>query len=193
MFFTQQFIKDLFWSLIFIASWYGLTHNHIIRPMPQPLPGNWSIQIMQHPLIFGITGHNYIILRDPDSEIVSELHGLATNTITGAWKYIGNDSSDILQVWEFNGPRSYLAEKSYPGIILSEGKYDDIISKWNKATACKKPINEKRLPYPPFGLNLHGDSENSNSVAYTLAICMGTNAKHIGLFTPGEGINLLAK
>lgn len=193
MLFTKQFTKDLLWSVVFIFSMYGITHNPVVRPMSQPIPGNWSIQIMQHPLLFGFAGHNYLALRNQDDEIVGELHGLATDSKTGNWKYIGDNPGDILKVWQFDEPRSYLAEKKYPGIILDEGKHDFILDLWNKAVACKDPINEKHISYPPFGFKLNGTTENSNSVAYTLALCTGLDPKHIGLITPGEKNNLLEK
>ena len=191
MLFTRLFIKDLFWSLIFILSVYGITHNPITQPKPQPIPGNWSIQIMQHPLLFGITGHNYLALRNQDGDIVEELHGLATDGITGQWKYIGTKSTDVLKVWEFSGPRYYLAEKAYPGKILTEGTWQNMKTLWDMARGCKKPINDKNIPYPMLGVNLNGETENSNSVAYTLSLCMGFDAKHVGLVTPGEKKNLL--
>lgn len=171
---------------------YGLIHNSIVRPTPQPIPGNWSIQIMQHPLLFGLAGHNYLVLRNQDNTITNELHGLATDNTTGKWKYIGNSSSDVLQVWEFNGPRDYIGEKNFPGIILREGSHDEVASLWNKALACKGPINDKKISYPPFGVNIRGETENSNSVAYTLSFCMGiADWRHLGLLTPGEKRNLL--
>ncbi|MFA5131740.1 MAG: hypothetical protein WC444_00225 [Candidatus Paceibacterota bacterium] len=191
--FTNQFIKDLGWSVVFLLCAYAITHNPIVRPIPQPVPGDWSIQLMQHPLFFGFAGHNYLALKDQNGDIVKELHGLATNTTTGQWKYVGTRATDTLQVWEFDSPRYYLAEKTFPGIILTEGKDADMKNHWTNALACKDPLNEKKIPYPPFGVNMNGDTENSNSVAYTLTLCMGLDARHVGLLTPGETVNLLKK
>lgn len=191
--FTNQFTKDFVWSLIFLAAMYGITHNPITRPVPQPLPGNWSIQLMQHPLFFGFAGHNYLALRDQNGDIVSELHGLATDTKTGQWKYVGTNQADILQVWEFDSARYYLAEKKFPGIILTEGAKEAVRTYWDAARGCKEPVNHKKLPYPPFGVNMRGDTENSNSVAYTLTLCMGLDTQHIGLITPGADNNLLLR
>ncbi len=191
MLFTNRFIKDLFWSFIFILFIYGITHNPIIRPIPKASKGEWSIQIMQHPLLFGFAGHNYLALRNPDGEIVSELHGLATDISTGEWKYVGTKSTDELKVWEFNGPRYYLSEKKFPGKILSEGNKYDMQTLWDMARSCVPKINKKDLPYPMLGVNIRGGTENSNSVAYTLSLCMGLDAYHVGLLTPGEKNNLL--
>ena len=193
MLFTRRFIKDLLWICVFTLCLYGMTHNPIIRPVPQPTPGNWSIQLMQHPLLFGFAGHNYLVLRDQDDTITEELHGLATDIQTGDWKYVGTNKTDILQVWEFNSPRYYLAEKKFPGIILSQGTQEQMTTIWNQARACKDPINQKKIPYPPFGVSFRAETVNSNSVANTLSVCMGLDIKHVGLLTPGEKRNLLAK
>lgn len=146
---------------------------------------------MQHPLIFGLAGHNYLALRSENGHIVSELHGLATDASNGGWKYIGSNPSDLLKVWEFDSSRYYLAEKKFPGIILKEGTKDELLSVWNKAYDCKEAINEKNIPYPPYGFRIRNETTNSNSVAYTLASCMELSTKHIGVFTPGDGRNLL--
>ncbi|MDB5260575.1 MAG: hypothetical protein JWN37_806 [Candidatus Nomurabacteria bacterium] len=189
--FTNRFIKDLFWSIVFIFFLYAITHNPITHPTPQPIPGNWSIQIMQHPLFFGFAGHNYIALKDADGNIISEFHGLATDINNGGWKYIGTNSTDIIKVWEFENGRYYIAGKGFPGKILSQGLEADMRAAWNKGRACMAPIDSKKIPYPAYGVSLRGETVNSNSVAYTLAICMGFSPAHVGLLTPGEKVNLL--
>jgi hypothetical protein len=65
------------------------------------------------------------------------------------------------------------------------------MSVWKKTAPCKEEINDMNLPYPPYGVNIQGDTENSNSVAYTLTVCMGLDAQHLGLITPGWGKNLI--
>lgn len=189
--FTNRFIKDLVYSALFLAFLYGVTHNPITRPMPKPTPGNWSIQFMQHPLLFGFAGHNYLTLRDTKGAVISELHGLATDPNTGNWKYVGSQPSDILQVWEFQNGRYYLSGKSFPGIILREGKEEDMKTLWAMAHACVEPINQKKISYPPYGISFRNETTNSNSVAYTLARCMGLDTRHVGIITPGSTKDLL--
>ncbi len=189
--FTRRFVTDLFLIALFGTSLYILTHNPITHPTPKVTKGLWSIQLMQHPIIFGIAGHNYLTLRDENNSIIEEMHGLATDSTTGNWKYIGTNSSDRLKVWEFKGSRDYLAQKNYSGISLYQGSKESVTATWEKGTECKEKINEENLPYPPYGVNVQGDTENSNSVAYTLTLCMGLDAEHIGLITPGWGKNLL--
>lgn len=191
--FTKQFTKDLIISVIFLTLWYGITHNPIARPIAQPTVGLWSIELRQHPLVFGIAGHNYLVLRNGSHDIVEELHGLATDPATGTWKYIGDKKSDILQVWHFNGQRDYIAEKSFPGITLREGDEEYIRTLWSRGEQCINPINEERTPYPPLGVSIRNKTENSNSVAYTLILCMGLDPRHLGLITPGSKNNLLSR
>lgn len=189
--FTNQFTKDFLLSGAFIFVLYGITHNPIVRPTPEPLPGNWSIQFMQHPLLFGFAGHNYLALRDDTGAIISELHGLATDPVNGGWKYVGSKKTDLLQVWEFDSARYYVAEKTFPGIILTQGDKKTIIAMWEEAEKCKDPINEKKILYPPYGVSFKNETINSNSVAYTLAKCMNLETKHVGLWTPGSTMDLL--
>jgi hypothetical protein len=189
--FTNRFIKDLVLSFFFLLFIYSITHNPVVRPTLKPAEGVWRIEKLQHPLMFGFAGHNYLVLRNANNEIEKEIHGLATDPITNTWKYIGIKDTDLLKVWEFNGPRDYMAEKTYPGKIVFEGNAEETKKTWSKALQCKEEINQKEIYYPPFGFKLKGETENSNSVAYTLLICMGFDSKHIGLITPGEKKNLL--
>lgn len=189
--FTRQFVKDLIWSVIILSLLYALTHNPITRPIARADEGKWSIHFMQHPLIFGFAGHNYIALYDADGNIVSELHGLATNPQTGEWRYIGTKSTDLLKVWEFDASKYYLASKNFPGRILAEGNKDEMLDLWKEAEGCKEPINNQNISYPMFGFSIKNETINSNSVAYTLTRCMGLDARHIGLITPGSDLNLL--
>ncbi len=189
--FTARFVKDLILIAVFSATFYTLTHNPLTHPIPEEVKGVWSIQLMQHPLVFGIAGHNFLTLRNEKNDIVEELHGLATDATTGDWKYVGNTSTDQLRVWEFNGSRAYVTQKNYAGTVLFKGNKTEAVTLWRKALTCKKEINDLGLPYPPYGVNVRGDTENSNSVAYTLTLCMGLDAEHLGLVTPGWGKNLL--
>lgn len=188
--FSNQFTKDFLLSGVFLFSLYGITHNPIVRPIPEPSYGNWSIQFMQHPLLFGFAGHNYLALRNQQGDIVSELHGLATDIASGQWKYVGSRPTDILRVWEFENGR-YLAGKNFPGVILKEGTEEEVEALWEKALLCKDKINELSLLYPPYGISFKNETKNSNSVAYTLAKCMDLDSRHIGIWTPGSTMDLL--
>jgi hypothetical protein len=190
-FLTPQLKKDLVISALVLIVLYGMTHNAITRPKPEHKKGYWNIELIQHPLIFGFFGHNYLVLRNEDGHIEEEIHGLATNPITKQWKYVGNKPTDILQAWTFETPRNAEAETLFPGIVLTQGDQETVQLIWNNGKDCIAPINEQDIPYPPFGIRVFGTTENSNSVTSTLVQCMGLKIKHIGLFTPGAGKTLL--
>lgn len=185
--------KDVLFIAFFAVLFFTITHNPIVRPKPKPelTKGLWSIELRQRPLALGVAGHNYLVLRNAGGEIVAQFHGLPTDEKTGAWKYVGRNKSDILRVWEF-GPESKESDlASGYGITLTSGDKIKMTALWEETRTCGTKINILYLPYPPFGISLQKDTENSNSVAYTLVNCMGLASKHIGLFTPGWGKDLL--
>ncbi|MBD3795816.1 MAG: hypothetical protein IE881_07810 [Epsilonproteobacteria bacterium] len=58
--------------------------------------------------IIPLGGHNFWVLRDGDGEILSEMHGLATDRETGAIFPIGYDSDLYsLQVYELPRDNNY--------------------------------------------------------------------------------------
>ena len=189
--FTHRFIKDLIISFFFLLFVYLITHNSIVQPKPKETNGLWHIEKLQHPLLFGLVGHNYLVLKDPNENIVSEFHGLATDALNSGWKHIGSSRTDLLKVWEFDGPRNYLAEKKYPGVIVSEGSEAEMRIFWTKARYCKDYINQRVIHYPLLGVSFNNETVNSNSVAYTLLMCMGIDSKHLGFLTPGDKVNLI--
>lgn len=189
--FTRAFIKDLIYIALFCGLFYILTHNSITHPKLPSSDGTWSIQLVQQPIILGIAGHNYLVLRDNNNSIKKELHGLATDPVTGDWKTLGRQKTDRLLVHEFDQTRFYSRQKKFPGVILFTGTEEVTKNIWGKSRPCKDSINALNLPYPPYGVAIGKETENSNSVAYTLAKCMGLLPQHIGLITPGWGKNLL--
>jgi hypothetical protein len=188
--FTPRFIKDVLLSVLFFILYYGLTHNSLVYPTTPVFKGTWSIEKLQHPLVLRLAGHNYLALRDDKGKIVSELHGLATDEVTGVWKYIGTGNNELLKVWEFDTRILDPTSTVLPGIVLKTGDEASIKSLWEKARVCKEKINEKHIPYPPLGISFY-ETENSNSVAYTLTKCIGAENKHIGIIVPGEETDLL--
>ncbi len=189
--FTRQFVKDLIISTLFIFCVYAVTHNKFTYPQPEPVVGKWNIEQVQHPLFLGFAGHNYLVLRDGLGDVESELHGLATDPISGTWKYIGYTPTDELRVWEFRDLRYGLTSHGFPGTTIISGSAEEMRALWTKAKECGEAINAKHISYPRFGVDLRGSTENSNSVTYTLLRCMELPQKHIGLITPGSRTNLL--
>lgn len=184
-------IKDVLIIAFFSAVFYVLTHNPLVRPEPLISKGLWSIELHQKPLALGIAGHNYLVLRDDEGKILFTLHGLPTDESTGKWKYVGRTKQDILKVWKFGEDDEGGMRAASYGVSLLKTNKEEAVSRWIQAEECGKMIDAKSIPYPPFGVALRKDTENSNSVAYTLASCMNLKTSHVGLFTPGWGKNLL--
>jgi hypothetical protein len=183
--------KDLLMSLVFVIFIYTITHNPITHPKPKPVAGDWTIEFVQHPLVFGILGHNYLVMKNANEETESEMHGLATDRNTKTWKYIGRTSNDMLHVWEFNDRRYGPKSENFAGVVVATGTADEIKSLWSNAEECAKIINQKDIPYTPYGFSFRYAIDNSNSVATTLLTCMNIDPVHLGLITPGENTNLL--
>lgn len=191
MAFSSTAKKDIIKSIVVLFVLYFIINNPIAHPYPTPTEGNWSISIMQHKLLFGLAGHNYLVLKDDSGNIKKELHGLATDPTTGAWKYVGANKDDALRAWEFDGPRAYEANKKTPGVILYQGDYTSTLAHWSKGESCVEKINDLHISYPPLGVSVRGETENSNSVAYTLTKCMELPNGNVGWFTPGSKKDLL--
>ncbi len=187
--FKNRVVNDFFWSGLFVLFLYWTINNPVTHPIPKLEEGLWSIEEMQRPLLGGIVGHNFLVLRDEGGKIISELHGLATDTTTGEAKFVTFNKGEKLRVWEFDKPKYNLSENKFAGKILKEGNKDTILSMWDNAKNCGEDINNADFLYSAF--KLKGQTENSNSVAYTLASCMGVDTKHLGLIIPGDRFNLL--
>ena len=150
------------------------------------MPGDYSIVEAQLPLIGGLGGHNLLVLKDDQGNVVKELDGLATGA-DGAVKPIGYLPSDTLKVYEFNAATYYAPGEAQ--VTLQSGSQADIMKVWNAAETCATAINAKSLSYPFLGFG-----KNSNSVTSTLDACMGKTEPSIpggALFTPGQGSLLL--
>ncbi|MEN9881291.1 MAG: hypothetical protein RLZZ308_474 [Candidatus Parcubacteria bacterium] len=191
---VPHIIKDITVVLFSITLFYIVINNPITRPQAQVLDTVWSIELRQQPLVLGLAGHNYLALRNGEGEVQHELHGLPTDTRTGEWKYVGRTKYDILRIWEFStSTKRTVAPRTPVSVTLLSGDKDNIMTHWEEARACGRYIDALHLPYPPYGISFKEDTRNSNSVAYTLALCMGVNPQHVGLFTPGWEKDLLGE
>jgi hypothetical protein len=187
----KRVTKDILWIIGFSLAYFILTHNSVAYPKLAPEKGSWSIEKLQRPIAFRLAGHDFLVLRNANGEIVSELHGLATDTTTNTWRRVGVGKGEVLRVWEFDGLNGKANQSLFPGITLIKGDEQLTAFLWEKAKACANRINEKNIPYPSFGVSMH-ETQNSNAVAYTLTECMGLVAeKRVGLIVPGSETNLL--
>jgi hypothetical protein len=171
---------------------YTLTHNKYAKPTPTITKGNWTIEKAVYPLLGGLAGHNYIILRDTTGIIQKEFHGLPTDPITGKYRTISLVRGDTLKAYEF----SYPVFTSRSDVTASEtvisGNEKAIRKIWQKGEKCIPEINAADITYPQLGVSFMNETINSNSIADTLLTCMDLPTPHVGLITPGDS-NVLFK
>lgn len=102
----------------------------------------------------------------------------AVNTINNkAWDDFNKNINDL--------------DTDLPGTRLLADSSTTINSIWNKAKLCAAAIDSQNIDYPRYGFKIISETENSNSVAHSIIECSGLNDVNIGLFTPGQGTELL--
>ena len=79
----------------------------------------------------------------------------------------------------------------FPAIELMSNNSTNTLEVWNKAKACGDLINQKDINYPRYGFKIISETENSNSVAHSIANCAGLIDRQIGLLSPGARTLLL--
>lgn len=190
---TNKTVRSILQLLVIGCILYGITHNKYARPVPTITKGTWSIEKAVYPLLGGLAGHNYIILRDADGAIRSEFHGLPTDPNTGTYKTVSLSQKDILQAYEF--PYALFTNKIdlVSSEIVLSGDETTLRKKWKSGEHCIVEINTKKVPYPQFGVSFINETINSNSIADTLLTCMNLPTPHVGLLTPGTNHILFQK
>ena len=158
-------------------------------PLPASAPGTWAIWQFQLPIVGGLAGHNGFALVNPAGTVVAELNGLATNP-RGEIIPIGT-LRDQLRVYAM--PNPYLFPRSTQSSIVLSGSYAQVVTgAWRAALRGGAAINAQRLRYPFLGFG-----RNSNSVASTLAACMGVDESavvaRLAPFVPGQGRLVLSQ
>ena len=165
--------------------------------------GTWTIEAREYS-IFGLAGHNYWVLKDPNGQIYSEMHGLATDA-SGQIVPVGS-SSDTLRFYEFssevlgftgdpngNTGLSGLYRADQASQIAWAGTEAVVMDIWNHGVDAGSRINELGVTYALFG-GSDGDftTGNSNSVAFTIAEAMAVAFPDITYrFNPGDLKNLI--
>lgn len=186
-------IKSLVQLILISLVLYGITHNKYARPVSTVTKGVWTIEKAVYPLLGGLAGHNYIVLRDNEGNIQREFHGLPTNPKTGKYKTISFSKGDILKAYEFPYPLLTRKNDSLSSEVVLSGNGEAIRKTWKQGEACISTINTKAVLYPQFGVSFINETVNSNSVADTLLTCMDLPTPHVGLLTPGTDHVLLQK
>ncbi len=186
-------IRSLVQLILISCILYGITHNKYARPIPTITKGTWTIEKAVYPLLGGLAGHNYVVLRDSEGLIRREFHGLPTNPKTGKYKTVSFSQDDILKAYEF--PYALLTDKkdAISSAVVLSGTQETVIQKWEEGQRCVPVINTKGVLYPQFGVSFINETINSNSVADTLLTCMNLPTPHVGLLTPGTDKVLLRK
>lgn len=133
--------------------------------------------------VLGAGGHNYWVLLDNSGNRVGELHGFQTDANgEPATTGVGGD----LKVFT---DRSMGYNASTPQAVVFDGTQAEAMALWGAATDCGDLINLKNYDYNAFD---SFGGHNSNSVASTLAACMGVTEVNLGSFTPGMGEVILS-
>lgn len=125
----------------------------------------WQIVMAQLPLVFGLAGHNFLVLLDGNAHVVSEINGLAIGRDSSV-RAIGWRPGDRLRAVVSSGSCYYRAGLGQA--VLYAGPRQVAMLLWLKAEEKACAINALALKYPFLGCG-----KNSNSVASTLIHAMG--------------------
>ncbi len=151
------------------------------------MPGNYEIVQAQLPLVFGLGGHNLIVVKDPSGRVIQEFDGLATSA-DGTIKAVGYLPSDKLKVYSFDSPTYYTPDQNQY-VVYSTNSFTDISERINAMTSAAAAMNAGDLSYPILGLG-----KNSNSVSSTLIAATGStefSVPNSAYIMPGVGDLLL--
>lgn len=145
----------------------------------------FSIEARSYDLL-GIASHNFWVLRDGSGETIAQLHGLATDRNTNAFKPIGY-FNDRLGFYEFQTAQNEptFISKKQQSVILYRSDKEDVLAHWNKAASQVKALNDNDLNYSPFGI-FGLPITNSNSAYHLFAQLMGIeHCRFPGVLEPG--------
>ncbi len=82
-------------------------------------------------------------------------------------------------------------DMTLPGTELYSGDMSSTLVIWAKAKLCAAEIDNQDIDYPRYGFKIINETENSNSVAHSIANCSGLSDTPVGLLTPGSNTNLI--
>jgi VCBS repeat-containing protein len=144
--------------------------------------GYYQIEAQSYDIL-GVASHNFWVLRDPDGNIVQELHGLATSE-KGEILTIGT-IGDELQF--YNPEHKYGDTNNQDSSVMYQGTEADVLARWNAAIDAKDYLNSLHLPYTPLGVIDPVDNViNSNSAYHIFGDIMGVPIKDFdGVIEPG--------
>lgn len=133
-----------------------------------------------------MASHNFLVLRDEQGNALAELHGLATDRVTGKVEPIGTDESrHSLRVWHYIHDSAYAAslggtttsntyiQKMQGNTPLLVAEKTEVLDRWKSAVDMVARLNKLDRDYPNLVANVAGVRINSNSVYRTLSEAMG--------------------
>ncbi|HFD13658.1 MAG TPA: hypothetical protein ENJ32_14495 [Crenotrichaceae bacterium] len=141
--------------------------------------------------IWGIASHNFWVLRNDENQVLSQLHGLATDRKTNTFKPIGffNDRLGFYEFKTANNDPSFIFNNQQ-AVPVYQGDVTDVLSRWDNAASQLATLNKQDLNYSPFGI-LGLPVTNSNSAYHLLSQLMGIDCcRFSGVLEPGIGNSL---
>ncbi len=197
-----KILKDIIIIIFCIVISYFVLNNNYVRPhiaaavnnkdSDNNINNNWHIYKKEHKILLGISGHTFLELANEKNETVEQIHGFAYDSVNNQMIETAIKSGLKLKVFNFNYD-FYKNEISFdfPAIELMSNNSTNTLEVWNKAKACGDLINQKDINYPRYGFKIISETENSNSVAHSIANCAGLIDRQIGLLSPGARTLLL--
>lgn len=152
------------------------------------MPGQFTIEIVQAPLLGGVAAHNFLQMKNGQGQVVGELHGLATG-LDGEPMSIGWAPWHKLKFYDDRRWDGATAERA----TLFTGTEAQAQALWARATYAGQAMNYADIGYSMFGFDIFSPTENSNALASTLIAAMGLSEPTLsGRLTPGAGNLLLS-
>ncbi len=218
-----KILKDIFIISFCVALSYFILNNNYVRPhivknvsdinniknididQNSKDQNNWHIYKKEHKILMGISGHTFLELTNSKDETVEQIHGFAYDVVNNKMIESAIKSGFKLKVFKFNYNfykyniknnekiNSDVDTSSFSAIELISDNSTSTLEIWNKAKACGEIINQKDINYPRYGFNIISETENSNSVAHSIALCAGLTDHQIGLLSPGARTLLISQ
>lgn len=138
-----------------------------------PDNSNWPAFFKKLP---ALASHYFLVLRDENQNIIAQLHGLATDRLTGEILPIGkSEKRHCLKTYHITSP-SYMIRANQKSQIIFSGSKNEVLNRWHTAVAALDYLNAQDLNYPAYGFKCFAKTINSNSVYQTLCAIMDIQA-----------------
>ena len=166
--------------------------------------GNYTIEARSARLDIAGTRigcHDFYVLRDPEGNVIAELHGLAYDPVTEQYQKRGR-ARDFLVVHNFVHDSDYakmlgvetenytLVELDQQNSLVFSGNKEEAFTRWGLAVDAIPALNNLGIHYPSEFGTVFADyvrgAYNSNSVYNTLGQIMGVDVvKFSWAYEPG--------